>query len=284
MTNWIFVENINIERFQADELPFTSQSDFSEILKKVEIKKKIDKGKGTPSTSKAPTSKSSASEIVTRSSKNKPIITVDIASEDSKATESEKKEKKDQTKTYVKMALIDEAFSAIDKIVYTSVQTAFFAVMKILEEIVSTQEESVPDKTEKIHFTPIEETKGERVIPEDLTFEKDGIVWVEGTLPVQAKKYRKAMRQQNARQDSKNQIPSNFLKDMIKFAFPKHWILGTTLRGSAGNRSLVQIWNYENPHMNPPQGSYNESQGEMRLRAFMGEFYNLKVFKSILND
>ncbi|XP_025017231.1 uncharacterized protein LOC112539174 [Tetranychus urticae] len=101
----------------------------------------------------------------------------------------------------------------------------------------------------------------------DRTYESGNFTYIEGLLPVPTKKYKRAMN--NIPSKIEELEPTLIISAIVKFAFPNHWITDVTLRGAGGRKSLITIWNHQNPIANPAEGAFENGLGVSRLRALL---------------
>uniref|UniRef100_T1KWQ7 Uncharacterized protein n=1 Tax=Tetranychus urticae TaxID=32264 RepID=T1KWQ7_TETUR len=117
------------------------------------------------------------------------------------------------------------------------------------------------------------EVEALRFIPEsDETKEFDSkITLVEGILPLPTKKYNSALKSKNPmpKKDEFESGPAAILSNIIRFAFPRHWLDDVTLRGSSGRTSLLNIWNRIDPLREDSSEHIEIGLGEKRFRALL---------------
>uniref|UniRef100_T1KTD8 Uncharacterized protein n=1 Tax=Tetranychus urticae TaxID=32264 RepID=T1KTD8_TETUR len=115
------------------------------------------------------------------------------------------------------------------------------------------------------------ENDGLRFIPEidETRQENSGLTFVEGVLPLKTKNYQLAMKMKPATNSEIDSGAACILSNLIRFAFPSHWIENVTLRGSGGRTSLLNIWNHVDPLKLPLKEPKDVLLGESRFRALL---------------
>uniref|UniRef100_T1KU52 Uncharacterized protein n=1 Tax=Tetranychus urticae TaxID=32264 RepID=T1KU52_TETUR len=102
---------------------------------------------------------------------------------------------------------------------------------------------------------------------EDQTREQGKTTFIEGLLPVKTSKYKKAIASLPA--EINDREPSHVIATIAKLCFPDHWINGVTLKGSGGNKSLFDLWSFENPLKFPMSGTIDKQLGYDRYQALL---------------
>uniref|UniRef100_T1KRP8 Uncharacterized protein n=1 Tax=Tetranychus urticae TaxID=32264 RepID=T1KRP8_TETUR len=269
ISNWFPVEGIAIEKAKVKSLPGLTLDTFEDICHHIASERrkekgnpirKIDEEKPGPSKKAKIASKESVHEIIDLDSRpDSQMASTDIDSE----------------------VTVDETdlvplYELAIKIPDESSKKFSFGLMKVLgkmmKDIKGLKEKPKKDINEMIpaDYSVVKgnEFKKIRIIPDlDKTFEKDNITYIEGILPVNAKKYRQAFKGKHPKNTELE--PTAILNTMVKSLFPKHWAIGVTLRGAGENQSLISLWNYANPLNNPCDGTFENNLGEMRFRALL---------------
>lgn len=256
ITDWFNIANIRIEASQAKEPEIVSQEFFSNIKKQIATLRKLENPEACHSIPP-------------------PVVTIESSCDDEK-TQSVGKDKV----ATLSSCDLKPLYSAISNVGIQSVKNCFVEVVKVLE-ILTTQTIQTSDSLPvSFNMNNFDDFQSIRSIPEDdPTFEKDNVTYIEGILPISTRRYRIALRKKNTGKNNDQPSASVILNNFIRYAFPKHWIVGVTLRGSAGNTSLISIWNFQDPLKNPCEGVFSNGLGECRLRALIGELNLLtKIF------
>uniref|UniRef100_T1KYK4 Uncharacterized protein n=1 Tax=Tetranychus urticae TaxID=32264 RepID=T1KYK4_TETUR len=134
---------------------------------------------------------------------------------------------------------------------------------------------AITENMETLDFYPSvgNENDDIHIIPEDdktaISDFDEKIILVEGIFPLPYKKYKSAIKAKFTVKDEIESGPAGVLNNIIKIAFPSHWLIGVTLRGSGGRKSLINIWNYKDPITAPLSGETDQSLGEKRFRALL---------------
>lgn len=102
---------------------------------------------------------------------------------------------------------------------------------------------------------------------EDKTKELGNIMLIEGLLPVRSSKYKKAMA--SLPSSYQDREPSQVIATLAKMCFPDHWITGVTLKGSGGRKSLLELWNHDDPLKCPVSGEVDKRRGSDRYQALI---------------
>lgn len=253
MNNWFVNEDLKIERLVGRKyLPVTAIEDFESILDVVKLMKKEEKRQSIQASGSQP-STSKAGEI---------------------APESIPTEVRRLESNQLKQSDIIKLSNATDRISYESLKPWAMEILNCFKKLVSPDEGQ--SSTELCEATTSHEedsfrVKGKRKIPEmDKTFEKNKITFIEGVLPVNTRSYRLAMRT-HPQKSSDSFEPTFYLNNIVKYCFPDHWLIDTTVRGQGGKKSLVSIWNYNVPGNFPCTGAFQDGLGETRLRGLLGK-------------
>uniref|UniRef100_T1KZ95 Uncharacterized protein n=1 Tax=Tetranychus urticae TaxID=32264 RepID=T1KZ95_TETUR len=264
--NYILSDYIQLERKAGEiSLRSTPLEDYQKMQKKIQaLNKRI---KSTP-----------ISSASSSSTPNAPIASTSRASSVVEVSQDSQQPPAKKMRYILEPADFKKLEAEYKNIIYESVRPWAAAVMDVLRKFTAPVEirpktsiELRPTTTiEKVDVNP-ESIRDENIrkIPEvDATYEKNGTMFIEGTLPVPARSYRLAMRSQPQKVAIGNE-PSFWLSNIVRDCFPEHWLIGTTIRGQGGKASLVSIWNYHIPETDPSGGFFEDGLGERRLRALL---------------
>uniref|UniRef100_T1KLI1 Uncharacterized protein n=1 Tax=Tetranychus urticae TaxID=32264 RepID=T1KLI1_TETUR len=246
INNWLNVEGIKITRVNCKGLPSTPEEDFEILMSKIRTIR---------TRSKSAVSTSSKADVAVIDLADQP------SQEDKSATESESHSSLKKLKEFNKNILTQD-----------QIQKVFAEIIKILESVVqSSTKFQDSGEVETIPYEPASVFSEVRLIPEkDKTTQVENTTMIEGILPISTKKYKKAISMGNSKGHSESDFePSVILTNLVRYAFPKHWLIGVTLRGSGGKKSLISVWNYRNPLVDPCLGAFENGLGESRLRALI---------------
>uniref|UniRef100_T1L6N4 Uncharacterized protein n=1 Tax=Tetranychus urticae TaxID=32264 RepID=T1L6N4_TETUR len=284
INHWLSIKNIIVIRQSGSKMESITSKDFNGFIHHVENLAKLEKRTGEkedsskpkkqqailekPSSSvKAPTpnvSKSS-SGYVTDSAEGSSLVNKDSTSiEDS----GSQKDLLDSTmRNITKFQVLLESLSSFDpyRLLFLEVSQIHSNLIKLIQNIENKFEnhKQIDNFDSGIQYscdiTIIDE--------EDCTRESGNITLIEGLLPVKTSWYKRAMTSLNA--DIQDREPSNVITTIAKTCFPDHWVSGVTLRGQGGKKSLLNLWNYEDPLTFPCAGAYNKQLGTDRLQALI---------------
>ncbi|XP_053205417.1 uncharacterized protein LOC128389810 isoform X2 [Panonychus citri] len=272
ISNWLIVDNISISKFESQRLPITSEEDLTEVKKRIETLNSQVKNQSRIYQDPQP-STSAQSDLI----------------QDDLFADDDDDDYFDESNSDLSHSLIPDQLKENDfmdnlqklKSLNSSEVESPQDIKLIIDKVIDTFEsvfysKEMKDQQEK-NIIQVEKNPGEvRYIPEeDKTYSSGQTTMIEGILPVYTNKYKAAI---SAKSKSEYQ-PAAIITNIIRFAFPKHWLVGVTVKGAGGRKSLISIWNHQNPLANPGEGQFKNGLGEKRLRALIDHVVRKGKFK-----
>lgn len=269
ITYWCSIDEISVKSVRLGSLPATPQKSFDDFWQRVEKLKRRKASRSSQAQGTIPSAvidideNTSDQESEDSDSDYQEEIQLEKASTSRIDTKKKIPPNEQMNKSLKKLKDI----ASIDKLDETS-KIFFMETYKIFKILVHISEGL--ENVEFIHSFS-SDPDAIRIIPEeDETKDLDSkTTLIEGIFPISTRKYKLSYTRKFCKGDEFG--PLQFLSNIIRFAWPNHWIQDVTLRGSGENKSLIEIWNHKDPLSSPPIGPVEIGLGEKRLRALIGK-------------